>query len=48
MKKLALLAAVAVFAVAVVGCGPTPTTGGKTGATTASTEVKTTTTPTKP
>jgi hypothetical protein len=43
MKKFVLLAAVAAFAATVIGCGPTPTTGGGTKATVASTETKTTT-----
>ena len=42
MKKFALLVAVAAFAATVIGCGPTPTSGG-TKATVSSTETKTTT-----
>ncbi len=40
MKKFALLVAVAAFAATVIGCGPAPTTGGK--STTMVTETKST------
>ena len=40
MKKIVLLAAVALFAATVIGCGPAPTTGSK--STTLVTETKST------
>ena len=41
MKKFALLAAVAMFAATVIGCGPAPTTGGPKPTTPASTPAST-------